>query len=326
MTSRPRWMWPAVAMALAVVVGVAGWLVRSGRTPQSVIPPSDVMVLATGPEHGLAHRYGQALAASPDAPGTVHAVATAGPQENLERLTQGTATFALATADVVEAYLTTAPTTAAQPVRAVARLYDSYLHLLVPSDSPVHRLADLTGRRVAIGAGAELVADRTLAAAGIDAASDLTRVVMAPAEAVRALRAGQVEAALLLDGVPSSDLATLPGRLVDLADVAGTLLGSSACPTPACAVYRAGTVPAASYRGLAVAITTVAVPTLLLTTTEASPETVGEFTRLVFESAPSIAAAVPAVRQIDRHTAVFTGAVPLHEGAKAYYRATKVAI
>ncbi|MBX6751541.1 MAG: TAXI family TRAP transporter solute-binding subunit [Micromonosporaceae bacterium] len=208
----------------------------------------------------------------------------------------------------------------------MARLYDSYLHLLVPSDSPIHRLADLAGRHVAVGAGAELVADRALAAAGIDAASDITRAVMTPGEAVAALRAGHVDAFLLLDGVPSPDLATLPGRLVDLADVANTLLGSSACPTSACAVYRAGTVPAASYRGLAVAITTVAVPTLLLTTTQASPETVGQFTRLVFDSAPRIAATVPAVRQIDRHTAIFTAVVPLHEGAKAYYRATKLAI
>lgn len=324
MTRRARLGWLAVVViTLAAFVGAAGWLTSPWRPVRSDSAPTEPVVLATGPKDGLAHRYGLALAGSPAAPGVVRAVVTAGSQENLDRLSRGQATFALATADVVEAYLTT---TRPPAIRAVARLYDSYLHLLVPTDSPVHRLADLAGRRVAVGAGAELVADRVLAAAGIEPTSQVTRVVMTPGEAVAELRAGRVDAALLLDGVPSPDLAPLPGRLVDLADVAGALLGSSTCPAPDCAVYRAGTVPAASYGGLAVAITTVAVPTLLLTTAEANAETVGRFTRLVFDSAPSIAATVPAVRQIDRHTAIFTGAVPLHEGAKAYYRATKIAI
>jgi hypothetical protein len=323
-TRRARWGWLAVVAALAVSLGTAGWLTSPWRPARSVAAPTEPVVLAAGPDNGLAHRYGLALAAAPDAPGAVHVAITAGSPENLDWLSQGKATFALATADVVEAYLAATPR--AQSIRAVARLYDSYLHLLVPTDSPVHRLADLAGRHVAVVAGAELVADRTLAAAGIDPATGITRVVTTPSEAVAALRAGRVDAVLLLDGVPSPDLATLPGRLVDLADVAGTLLGSSACPAAACAVYRAGTVPAASYRSLAVAVTTVAVPTLLLTTTRASHETVGEFTRLVLDSAPRIAATVPAVRQIDRHTAIFTGTVPLHEGAKAYYRATKTAI
>lgn len=323
MTRRVRVGRLAVVAALAVIIGTAGWFTSPWRPTGSDTPPTEPVVLATGPRDGLAHRYGLALAGSPDAPGVVRAVVTAGPQDNLDRLSHGTATFALATVDVVEAYLAATPS--ASTIRAVARLYDSYLHLLVPTDSPVHRMADLAGRRIAVGAGAELVADRALAAAGIEPPSAVTRVVMTPGEAVAALRAGRVDAVLLLDGVPSPDLATLPGRLVDLADVAGPLLGSPACPAPDCAVYRAGTVPAASYRGLPVAITTVAVPTLLLTTTQADRDTVGQFTRLVFDSAPRIAATVPAVRQIDRHTAIFTGAVPLHEGAKAYYRATKVA-
>jgi TRAP-type uncharacterized transport system substrate-binding protein len=74
-----------------------------------------------------------------------------------------------------------------------------------------------------------------------------------------------------------------------------------------------------------VSITTVAVPTLLLTTTAVSDETVRQLTGIIFDSAPTIAPSVPAVSQISRHVAIFTGRVPLHEGARAYYRAAKVA-
>lgn len=331
-TQRPRrrLALTSILVTVAVVAGVATWLASPWGSPQSATQPTGPVVLLTGPEHGLSHRFGLALAASPGgAQGTVQAVVTTGSWENLDRLRRGDGAFALATADVVEAYLsaaTAAPAApAAQSIRAVARLHDSYLHVVVPTDSPVHRLADLAGRRVAIGAGAALVADRLLNTAGIDPTRDLTTLELAPREAVAALRSGDVDAFLMLDGVPSPDLATLPGRLVDLADVAGNLLSSRHCPAPECAVYHAGTLPAVSYRGLAVAITTVAVPTLLLSTTQVAAAVVGQVTGLVFDSAPRIAATIPAVRQIDRHTAIFTGAVPLHDGAKDYYRATKVA-
>ncbi len=318
-----------VVSAVVVVAGVAGWVVSPWGPSGLAAQPSGPVVLATGAATGLSDRYGLALAgSSDDRLGAVRTLVTAGSQENLDRLVQGDASFALATADVVEEYLATRPP--AREIRAVARLYDSYVHLVVPAHKEVHRLADLRGQRVAVGvpgSGDGLAADRVLAAAGLNPATDVTRLELGPDAAVAALATGSIDAYLMVDGIPSPQLEQLTNeRLVDLADVAEALLGSGTCPRPVCAVYHAGTVPATTYPGLAVAITTVAVPTLLLTTTEVGDDVVRQFTKLVFDTAPRIAAAIPAARQIDRRSAIFTGPVPLHDGARYYYRAAKVAV
>lgn len=319
----------AVAVGVVVVLAVvAGWAASPWGPRTSAAQPAGPAVFASGASGGLSHRYALALAESSPRGrlGTIQALVTAGSWENLDRLARGEADFALATADVVEEYLNTGP---GGSIRAVARLYDSYVHLLVPTGDEVHRLADLRGGRVAVGAlgsGDALVADRILAAAGIDPAKDITRLELEPGAAVAALARRQIDAFLMVDGISAPRLEEATGvRLVDLADVAHTLLGSPACPDPACAIYRVGSMPASTYPTLAVAITTVTVPTFLLTTTRVDDDVVGELAGLVFESTPRIAASVPAIRQVDRRAAIFTGTVPLHDGARAYYRAAKVA-
>jgi TRAP transporter TAXI family solute receptor len=297
------------------------------------------VVFAAGPTGGLAHDYGLALAAAGgDRSTVVRTLMTAGSWENLDLLVDGSATFALATADVVEAYRDTSADAAT--IRAVARLYDSYVQLVVRADSErtVHRIADLRGLRVAVGergSGNSLVADRILAAAGLDPTTDIRRLEMDRAGAVAALRSGRIDAFFVVEGLPSPDLVRLASaspdgratdvRFLDLADVAGSLTGSPICPATACAVYHSGNVPAATYPNLPVSITTVAVPTLLLTTAQVSEDLVRHLTGVVFDSAAAVASAVPAAGHIDRHGAIFTGPVPLHDGARAYYRAAKVA-
>jgi len=198
----------------------------------------------------------------------------------------------------------------------------------------VHRLADLRGLTVAVGlpgSGSALAADRILAAAGVDPATDITRLELGRAEAVAALRSRRIDAFFVVEGLPSPDLLRVtqglatPVRFLDLADVAGDLDGSPACPAATCAVYHSGNVPAGTYPNLAFSITTVAVPTLLLTTTRVSDDVVRHLTGMVFDSAAEIATTIAAVSQIDRHAAIFTGPVPLHDGASTYYRQTKVA-
>jgi TRAP transporter TAXI family solute receptor len=336
----PRRTGPVAALsAVLVLAGVAGWVVSPWGPPRSGPGPVRSVVLAAGPTGGLAHDYGLALAAAGgDRSAVVRTLVTAGSSENLALLVDGTATFALATADVVEEYRNTSADSVA--VRAVARLYDSYVQLVVRADSEVavHRLADLRGLRVAVGergSGNALVADRVLAAAGIDPTTDVRRLEMGRAEAVAALRSENIDAFFVVEGLPSPDLvrlasASLDGRatevrFLDLADVAGSLVGSPTCPARVCAVYHAGNVPAGTYPNLAVSITTVAVPTLLLTTAQVSDDMVRHLTGVVFDSAAAIASAVPAAGSIDRHGAIFTGPVPLHDGARAYYRAAKVA-
>jgi TRAP transporter TAXI family solute receptor len=246
--------------------------------------------------------------------------------DNMDLLSRQKVAFALATADVAEAYLAKTPAASAT-VRAVGRLYDNFVDLVVPADLQVHTPADLRRLRVSVGSpgsGTALAADRILTAAGIDPVRDVDRAELDLADSVAAMRAGSIDAMFVSDGSGSPAVTDLtrdfPVHVVDLAQVAGRLRADDASP------YQVGDVPAGSYPGLAVPIDTLTVPTLLLTTTTVSDDEVERVTRILFDSAPTISRTLPAIGRIDRHTAIFTGPIALHEGAAAYYRSAKVAI
>jgi len=285
------------------------------------------VVLATGTPNGVYHQFGQALAeAAGTAEGPARALVTAGSVENLRLLAQGRATFAFTTMDVaVAAYAGRTPFPGEVPIRAVARLYDDYLHLVTPAESPVHAITDLRGLRVSVGSdgsGTALIADRILGGAGLRPEQDIIRAELSLTEAIEALHEHRIDAFFWSGGLPTPGLTALADttaiRLVDLAAAADTLR------TAYGSVYRTKNIPAGTYRGMTAAITTIAVPSLLVATDAASPATVERMTGILFATAPAIAGSIPAVSQVDPHAAIFTETIPLHDGARDYYRATKV--
>jgi TRAP transporter TAXI family solute receptor len=100
---------------------------------------------------------------------------------NLQRLRDGSADLGLTTVDATEPPIRTGLSPAAVDagveaqetsvqLRALGRIYDDYVQIVVRADSPLRTVADLAGRRVAVntaGSGTALVARRVLEAAGI---------------------------------------------------------------------------------------------------------------------------------------------------------------
>ncbi len=325
---KARW---ALAAAMAVAVVLGGYAYSRWGLGTAPGRPAERVVIATGDPGGLDHAYAGALAAAGvTAAGgglTIDTRATTGSLDSLRRLDTGEVGFAFASVDVVREHLRSSPN--APPLRAVARLYDAYLHLVVRAELPVHTLTDLRGRRVAVGgpgAGTTLAATRILANAGIDPDRDLTRLELGLTAAVAAMRAHEIDAFFAIGALPSPAVTklagTLPIRIVDLAGAAASL---SVDAKLSGASYQVGNMPARTYPGMAVPIVTVAVPTLLLTTAAADTATVQRLTRLIFDTAPQLTRSIPAVGQVDRHAAIFTGTIPLHDGASDYYRSTKIA-
>jgi TRAP transporter TAXI family solute receptor len=251
--------------------------------------------------------------------------------ENLNRLAAGAgsaaagdAAFALTAADAADAADTgQAPFTKAIPVRAVARLYDDYIHLVVPADSPVHSVNQLRGLRVSTGgagSGTQLIAQRILTADGIDWEHELRAVPMGLADSVAALKDHRIDAFFWSGGLPTSGVdglaKTTPFRLLDLADEANKLrdrFGTS---------YRTGTIPSGTYEGVA-KVTTIAVPNLLVTLAGTRDADVWRFTSALFADKPALAPRVLVSRQLDPSIAVYTEPVELHRGAAGYYRSIK---
>ena len=325
MTRAPALRWAAATTA-ALLLATLAYVISRWDTADDG-PSLGPVVIATGTPNGVYHQFGQALAGAAHIElGSAQALVTAGSVENLRLLARGQATFAFTTMDVaVAAYAGRAPFPGKVPVRAVARLYDDYLHLVTPAESSVHAVTDLRGLRVSVGSngsGTALIADRILSGAGLRPAQDIIRAELSLTEAIEAMHERRIDAFFWSGGLPTPGMTTLANttaiRLVDLADAADTLRAAYG------SVYRTKNMPAGTYRGMTAVTTTIAVPSLLVATDAATPEQVERMTGILFATAPAIAGSIPAVSQVDPHAAIFTGTIPLHDGARAYDRATKV--
>ena len=242
------------------------------------------------------------------------AVDTEGSVANAELLRDGRADLGLLLADSAQA----APTGALGPpidVRAIGRVYENYVQLVVPADSTIQRLPDLVGRTVSLGApksGSTFFGTRLLTRAGLD-----VRTVTLPLEsAVRALETGRIDAFLWSGGVPTPALRALDERtgirLVPLdASVAG-LCVESTCEQ----VW----IPPGAYRRTA-GVATVGVASLLVCTPELPEELAAAIVRVLVSRASQLVPQQAVGTQfLDVRTLIGTGTVPLHPGAERAYR------
>ncbi len=311
------------ASAGAAVLGAGGWAALRERGETG---PTGRVVLATGNTKGVYYVYGTTLAAELErrAPGVRAAVAaTTGSVDNLLRLADGRATLAFAAGDAVaEAYQGRPPFERRVAVAAVARVYDDYIHLVVPAGSPVRSVADLAGRRVSLGSpgsGTALIAERLLAVAGLPVRR-VTLLRLGINESVAALHGGRADAFFWSGGLPTAGVEELaratPIRLVALGEHAEPMrrrFGSA---------YRSATVPAGTYGG-AERVAPLAVPNVLLCRQDADRVLVRALTRTLFDTREALARTVPQAEALDERAAVATFPVPLHPGAADYFRAVK---
>lgn len=314
---RPRTMRVGITV-LVVFSLVAVWAVFS-RDDSS--RPRRPVSLATGVPAGVYHRYGELLgprlSADLEVPVTVNP--SGGSVENLRRVVGGVDTFAIATADAVADL----PEVDREGLRAVARLYDDYVQLVVPASSPVKNVRELRGRRVVVGlpgSGVELITRRLLGAVGMDAEHDIVPVRIGVGDATARLRDGTIDAFFWSGGLPTGAVSELAAtssvRLVALGDFAGPLREEYG------PVYREAVVPADAYPH-GTETTTIAVPNLLVTTASQDPELVRKVTRTVMGNREAIGREVHAAQLVDPRTAIFTDPLPLHEGARRWYRSVK---
>ncbi|GGZ89217.1 TAXI family TRAP transporter solute-binding subunit [Streptomyces echinoruber] len=314
------------AGAGTVVLGLLLWWLL----PLGDAPPSGTVSISTGTPLGVYQEYGRLLrtelrADMPDL--KVNLRISHGSQENVERVATGSADFAIAAADAVETYrLRHAP--GADRLRGVARLYDDYVQLAVPYDSDVTTVADLRGKRVAIGppgSGVRLIATRVLRAAGIDPRKDIVPEPDGIDTGPDRLRSGAIQAFFWSGGLPTDGLkelaTTFRFRFVPIdADLVAGLHAEGGSTR----YYRATTMPESAYSEVrGGAVPTIAVSNLLITRTDAAPRLTEWITRTVIRSRDRIGHHVHSAQLVDLRTAIYTDPLTLHEGARRYYRSVK---
>nr|WP_276320558.1 TAXI family TRAP transporter solute-binding subunit [Amycolatopsis suaedae] len=246
------------------------------------------------------------------------AVPTQASVDNLRLLGTGEADLALTLADSAESATRGEPPFA-QPagLRALGRVYENYLQLVVRADGPVRDLAGLAGRTVSLGAagsGSAVFGTRMLAAAGLSVRAEYLTL----SAAVDGLRERRIDAFLWSGGVPTPAVAELAaGTAVRLVPLDGVLPALRAAYGP---VYEQVRVPAGAYLGVG-DLPTVGTPNLLVSAPSLPDDVAGAITRVLAGHATELVPEQAVGAQfLDVRTLIGTGRVPLHPGAAAAYR------
>ena len=185
----------ATVVALAVVIGgFYAFRTLSGD------PARQEIVIATGAESGTYHALGNALARvlkSTNVVESANVLPTGGSVDNMELIERG--------ADGADLAFVQSDTPPSTNARLVASLYDEVLHILVSKQAAdeIRSIDDLSGKRVSlgpVGSGTRQLSQRVLEHFGVEVGED---AALLPAEATAGLIDGSVDAAFILNSIPS---------------------------------------------------------------------------------------------------------------------------
>lgn len=291
------------------------------------------IVIGTGGTGGVFYPYGGGLAQLlskklPDTQAT--AEVTGGSVDNVKLLATGDAEIGFSTVDSAydgykgeDVYKDAGP----QKIATLAVLYPSVLHTVASKSSGIKTVADIKGKRASVGSSGsstESIADRVLAAAGLDPKNDVTRDNLGVAESVGALKDGKVDAFFWIGGVPTAavkDLVSTNANDVTFLNT-GDLAGGLAEKYPG--VYRPSTLKKGAYEGLAEDLPVLGVDNVLLVPEALDGGLVKEILAAIFDNLTEVAAIHPVAKQLKLETAAAKSAVPHHPAAVEFYKSRGV--
>lgn len=306
----------------AMTLPFAGSLASCLGRDWDSFPPTPFTV-GTGNPGGVFARYGDALS---EVIGrklsgiTSKTRLTDASVENLRMVSDGTLNIGFSLGDTAsDAHRGTATFADPLDVVALARTYDSFVHLVVRDDSPIRTVADLSGLRVgvgAVGSGTRVIATRILGQSGLTLSS--IAVSSVPLEAASAgLLDGRLAAFFFVSGLPNQAVLSLRNkigiRLIGLRKEVDSMVAAYGPE------YVAGPIPVSMY-GLPNAVDTVSVKNYIVAAANMNHELAYAVTRLMFESQDEIDRLAPGVAQPGIGAAIFTSPLDLHPGAMRYYR------
>ena len=209
-----------------------------------------------------------------------------------------------------------------QPVRALARVYSNYTHVIVRADGKIRSFADLRGKRISTGSpksGTDIIAGRLLTAGGIDPTRDIQRFNLSLPETVKRMRAKGLDAMFFSGGLPTpgvKDLLTsAPGtfRLLPLNELIEPLSARFG------AVYTTATLPREVY-GTPEPTPTITVANVILVAADMPEQLAYDLTRVLFTWQGELIQVHPEAANFNRASAAATRPIPLHPGAQRFYR------
>jgi uncharacterized protein len=310
----------AAALAAALALTACG-----GERQEAATGEGGRLSIATGNTTGVYYVLGGGLARliGDNLSGySATAEVTGASVENIQRVVRGDSDIAFTLADTAaDAAGGKGAFDGPQPIRALARIYTNYTHVLVRTDAGISSIEDMRGKTVSTGSansGTEVIAERLLGAAGLDPASGIKRQKLSLNESVQGMKDGAIQALFWSGGLPTAgitDLATsLKGRVrfLDLSAYLPKLQAEHG------QVYQPATIAADVYQQPA-PVRSIRVPNLLVVKDTMSDDLAFKLTELLFSKQAELAKVHPEGNNIKRDLAPQTDPVQLHPGAQRYY-------
>ncbi|GAA5181222.1 TAXI family TRAP transporter solute-binding subunit [Rugosimonospora acidiphila] len=253
------------------------------------------------------------------------AAPTNGSVDNLNRLASGNVDVGLVFADNAADSLHGTGTFQGKPqkLRALARIYNNYAHVIVRTDRGIESVADMRSKRISTSthsSGTEVMAIRMLTAAGLNPTKEVDMLPMSLGETTTAMASGTIDGMFWSGGLPTTgvgDLFRQAAGKVRFLPVDGLIPQLS--KLYGAGIYTKATLPKATY-GLSADVPTVAEPNMIVVDAGMPSDLAYRLTGLLFDYQSELARVHPVANDILRNTAPDTNPVPLHPGAARFYR------
>ncbi len=244
--------------------------------------------------------------------------------ENLRAISRGDLEMGLSQADIAAwAYQGTAAF-ADQPalanLRVLARLYPENIHLIVRADAPIKTVADLKGKKVAMGpeaSGTAATAKLILSAYGVKWTT-VQMKFMDFAAVSDAFADKSVDAAFMVSGAPTLAVEDISSRTpIKLVAISGPAAEKLAQVFP---FYSRGVIPAGTYAGQP-AVETLDVSSVLFSRDTMDPELAYGVVRAIWHerNVALFRAGHPRGKLMDKGIAAHDFGVPIQTGADRFY-------
>ena len=307
-----------ICLALAVAIGFAG----CGGNADG----EKFIHIATGGTAGTYYPIGNAIAdiINKDVKDVgANAQSTGASVANINMLENGQVEMAIVQNDIAYYALngTELFEKKVENLRGIASLYPETCQFVTLDGSGINSIADLKGKRVAVGAqgsGVEGNVRQILKVYGMTY-DDINPQFLSFAEASTALRDGTVDVACLTAGYPTASVQDIasqrPIRLISLdSDKIDALIAEYP-------FYTRTIIPANTYPGFSAEVNTVSVMAILVATSKMDSQTGYDITKAIFANGDKLEAAHSAAKSIKKETALNgMNFIKMNEGAEKFLK------
>ncbi|MGE5703841.1 MAG: TAXI family TRAP transporter solute-binding subunit [Clostridia bacterium] len=208
-------------------------------------------------------------------------------------------------------------------LRGLTYLYPNVIQFVVKADANINSINDLKGKRFvpgSVGSSTEANARIILNAYGMDyrERKDLTVDYMGFSEAAEALKNGQIDGFAVSGGLPTAsimDVATSAD--IKILSIDKDAIAKIKKDFP---FYDEFSIPKDTYKNQSADVTTVSVANLLVVRQDLPEDFVYGLTKSMYENLPQLIATHKAIKDLTKEAALNGMIIPLHEGAKKYYK------